>query len=90
MHLPDPEGLRWEEQKFESSDIASGFRVDFKGRRCSSVVHVALEFADGSPDVIAFNQCRALGLPEPPAPAGQGAGSAHKDCTPEGTGAEAN
>jgi len=69
VQLPDAEGLNWEEQKFESTDAASGFRVDFGGGRCASIVNVALEFAEGSTEGIVLNQCRALGMPEPAPPA---------------------
>jgi hypothetical protein len=69
LNVPDAEGLKWEELKFESSDPASGFRVGFKGNRCSALVDVALEFADGATEAVAFNQCRALRMPEPPHPA---------------------
>lgn len=68
LNVPDAEGLKWEELKFENSDPASGFRVNFNGRRCSSLVDVALEFAEGSTEAVAFNQCRALRMPEPPHP----------------------
>lgn len=68
VNVPDTEGLKWEELKFESTDPASGFRVSFNGHRCSSLVDVALEFAEGSTEAVAFNQCRALRMPEPPHP----------------------
>jgi hypothetical protein len=68
-NVPDAEGLKWEELKFESTDPASGFRVSFNGHRCSALVDVALEFADGATEAVAFNQCRALRMPEPPHPA---------------------